>query len=110
MSTKYYLVKNRPSIDSGMLIGQSSFGWRFLFHKPSIWSVDRPLGSFTQWKEFLKETVIDQKSHVIMDEYDKIVSYDKFIKLVEEKQKNDNKDNFTYCENIDGYRFTTESF
>lgn len=110
MSTKYYLVPNRPSISSGILIGQSSFGWKFLFYKPSIWTVDQPLGTFTQWREFLKETVVVKESHVIMTEYDEIIPYEKFMKLIEEKQKVENKDNFIYCENVDGYRFTTENF
>ena len=45
MGTNYYLVNNRPSIDSGLHIGKSSVGWRFLFHKPSLWDVDKPLNT-----------------------------------------------------------------
>lgn len=110
MGTNYYLVKNRPSIGSGLHIGKSSIGWRFLFHKPSIWDTDKPLNTFEQWRDYLKETTVDKKTHVIMNEYDEIVSYEEFIKLVKEKQKCKSKDMFQYCENVNGYRFSSGEF
>lgn len=110
MGTNYYLVKNRPSIDRGLHIGKSSAGWRFLFHKPSIWDIDKPLNTFEQWRDYLKETTVDKKTHVIMNEYDEIVSYEEFIKLVKEEQKCKSKDMFQYCENVNGYRFSGGEF
>lgn len=109
MGTNYYLVKNRPSIDSGLHIGKSSIGWRFLFQKPSLWDVDKPLNTFEQWRDYLKECT-ECGSHVIMNEYDNIVSYDEFIKMVEEKQKENKPDMFQYCENVNGYRFSSSEF
>lgn len=110
MGTNYYLVKNRPSIDSGLHIGKSSVGWRFLFHKPSILDVDRPLNTFEQWRDYLKETTVEKKTHVIINEYDKIVSYDWFMKLIKDKQKENSPDMFEYCGNVNGYRFSDGEF
>ena len=109
MGTNYYLVKNRPSIDSGLHIGKSSFGWRFLFHKPSIWDAPVPLNTFEQWKNYLTETT-KSGSQVIMNEYDEQVSLESFLNLVEEKQKITGEDMFEDCENINGYRFAKGEF
>lgn len=109
MGTNYYLVKNKPSIDSGLHIGKSSIGWRFLFRKPSIWEADKPLNTFEQWRDYLKETT-ESGTHVVMNEYDEIVSLDDFLKLVEMKQKEDRTDMFEYCENVNGYRFAKGEF
>ena len=109
MGTNYYLVKNRPSVSSSLHIGKSSVGWRFLFHKPSIWDTDRPLTTFEQWRDFLKEST-ENGSHVIMNEYDEIVSYDDFIKMVAIKQTEKRPDMFEDCENVNGYRFASGEF
>ena len=109
MGTNYYLCKNRPSVSSGLHIGKASAGWRFLFHKPSIWETDKPLNTFEQWRDYLKETT-ESCTHVIINEYDKIVSLEDFLKLVEEKQKENSKDMFEYCENVNGYRFSSGEF
>lgn len=109
MGTNYYLVKNKPSIDSGLHIGKSSLGWRFLFHRHSGWDVDVPLNTFEQWRDYLKETT-ESGTHVIMNEYDEIVSFDEFIEMVKEKQKENHSDMFSYCENINGYRFASGEF
>lgn len=110
MGTNYYLVKNRPSIDSRLHIGKSSIGWRFLFHKPPIGETDKPLNTFEQWRDYLKETTVDKKTHVIMNEYDEAVSYDWLMELIENKQKEDRPDMFEYCENVNGYRFSDSEF
>lgn len=109
MGTNYYLVKNRPSTDSGLHIGKSSAGWRFLFHKPSIWDVDKPLNTFEQWRDYLKETT-EAGTHVIMNEYDEVVSYEWLMELIKNKQEEDNPDMFQYCENVNGYRFSDGEF
>ena len=45
-----------------------------------------------------------------MNECDEVVSLDDFLKMVEIKQKEDNPDDFTYSDNIDGYRFVDGEF
>ena len=109
MGTNYYLVKNRPSTDSGLHIGKSSAGWRFLFHKPSIWDVDKPLNTFEQWRDYLKETT-EAGTHVIMNEYDEVVSYEWLMELIRNKQTEDKPDMFEYYENVNGYRFSDIEF
>ena len=109
MGTNYYLVKNRPSISSPLHIGKSSAGWRFLFHKPSIWETDKPLNTFEQWRDYIKERT-ESKDFVIMNEYDDLVSFDYLTELIEEKQKLNKPDMFEYCENINGYRFASGEF
>ena len=109
MGTNYYLVKNKPSTDSGLHIGKASFGWRFLFHKPPIWETDKPLNTFEQWRDYLKETT-ESGNYVILNEYDEVVSLDDFLKMVANKQKEDKPDMFKYCENINGYRFASGEF
>ena len=34
----------------------------------------------------------------------------KFLNMVEKKQRENNPDDFTYADNIDGYRFTGDEF
>lgn len=109
MGTNYYLVKNKPSIDSGLHIGKSSIGWRFLFHKLSIWEADKPLNTFEQWRDYLKETT-ESGNYVILNEYDEVVSLDDFLKMVANKQNENKPDMFEYCENVNGYRFASGEF
>ena len=109
MGTNYYLVKNRPSIDGGLHIGKSSIGWRFLFYKPNLWEVDKPLNTYKQWRDYLKETT-EAGTHVIMNEYDEVVSFDDLMELIKNKQKENNPNMFEYCENVNGYRFSNSEF
>lgn len=109
MGTNYYLVKNRPTVTSPLHIGLSSAGWRFLFFKPSVWDVGVPLNTYEQWRDYLNETT-ENGTHVIMDEYDKQHSLESFLRLVENKQKENRPDMFKYCENINGYRFSSNDF
>lgn len=116
MGTNYYAVRNRPTTDEPIHIGKSSFGWLFLFQKQNkrygepivIWN------TYKQVKDWLyKHTVLD-KDFVIMDEYDRIIPFDEFFEMVDEKQENqhnrENPDNFDYCDNVDGYRFSDGEF
>ena len=83
-----------------------------MFHRVDVldnYISDEPLNTFPQWKKFLEEQTANGNI-VIMDEYDKIVSLDEFLTLVEVKQKENNPDDFTYSDNIDGYRFTDGEF
>ena len=112
MGTNYYAVRNRPTVDEPIHIGKSSFGWRFSFQRQNEKYNDPPViwNTYDQVREWLHKYTVDSDQYVIMDEYDRIISFDDFIELVEEKQQNDNPDNFTYSRNVNGYRFTDEDF
>ena len=114
MGTNYYVVKNGPSCQDPIHIGKSSIGWMFNFQRqnekwnepPIVWN------TFNQVKDWLKKYTVDSTDYVIIDEYDEIISYDDFIEMVELKQERDkaNPDNFSYSDNVDGYRFTDREF
>lgn len=116
MGTNYYVVKNGPSVREPIHIGKSSAGWLFNFQAqndkwnepPVIWN------TFDQVKAWLKANTVDSTDFVIIDEYDKIIPFDEFVELVEEKQKDpfcrENKDNFSYARNVNGYRFSEGDF
>ncbi len=117
MSTNYYVVKNKPSIRKPIHIGKSSFGWLFLFQEQDDTWGDIPIvwHTYNQLKEWLKKyTTGKNPIYTIIDENDKLISYEQFIKLVDEKQKNErnlsNPDNFKYNKNVDGYRFSDKDF
>ena len=86
MGTNYYLVENRPSRRGGLLIGKDSLGWEFSFNKPKFKEIGRELNNFEQWRDCLKEETETEK-HVIVNQYDEIIPYDDFIKMVEESYK-----------------------
>lgn len=109
MGMNFYLVKNRPSIDNGLYIGKSSFGWRFIFYKTSTQDCNKLLNTFEKWRDYLKETT-ETGTHVIMNEYDEIVSYDQLMKLIASKQEEDNPDMLKYYENVNGYLFFNKEF
>lgn len=112
MGTNYYAVENRPSINSGIHIGKSSIGWKFLFHRVGKYEnyiTEEPLNTFPQWKKFLTEQT-ENGTIVIMNEYNEIISLKYLLDLIASKQSEDNPDNFYYADNIDGYRFTDGEF
>lgn len=117
MGTNYYAARNRPTTHSPYHIGKSSFGWLFCFQvqnetwdePPVVWN------TFAQVKDWLKKYTVDSTEFVIINEYDKIIQYDDFIRLVENMQNDEqcreNKDNFSYgVRNVDGYRFSDHEF
>lgn len=116
MGTNYYAVRNRPTTQEPIHIGKSSIGWPFNFQSHNETWEDPPVvwNSFNQVKDWLKKYTVDSTEFVIIDEYDEIISYDDFIDLVESKQKDEhcrsNPDNFSYCRNVDGYRFSDCDF
>ena len=116
MGTNYYVVKNGPSVQTPVHIGKSSIGWMFNFQDQDEQWRDTPIvwHTFNQVKDWLKKYTVDSKDYVIIDEYDDVVTYDEFVDMVEFKQNDpscrDNKDNFTYSKNIDGYRFSDGEF
>ena len=114
MGTNYYVVPNRPSIAEPIHIGKSSMGWMFLFHDVNEPYRDVPIvwHSYEEVKNWLQKYTVDTDEYVILDEYDRVVSLDELINRIQEKQiscKN-NPDNFTYCKNVNGYRFTEGDF
>ncbi len=117
MGTNYYAVKKKPTIAEPIHIGKSSWGWLFLFQSQNDTWREEPVvwNTYNQVKEWLdKYTNGKDKPYVILDEYDREISYEDFIKLVEDKQKDEhclsNPDNFTYNRNVDGYRFSDGDF
>lgn len=111
MGTNYYAVERKFAIHRNILhIGKSSLGWKFNFRGYQDYELDwnKPhisLNSLEEWKEFLSNP-----EYGILNEYDEEISYEDFFKMVEEKQKEENPDNFRYCANINGYRFTFNDF
>lgn len=110
MGTNYYVVPKKPTISNALHIGKSSAGWRFLFQEvnPGMYDFDYDLEihSYEDWVNFLK----DNDDILILNEYDEVVSVDELLKVIEDKQKIDNICNFKYCENVNGYRFTSDDF
>ena len=71
--------------------------------------------TFNQIKDWLKKYTVDSKEYVIIDEYDRVISLDEFLEMVNWKQNDPhtsaNPDNFAYdVKNIDGYRFSDGDF
>lgn len=112
MGTNYYAVSTKPTTAMAIHIGKSSGGWKFCFHSISCWenwADGKDVDTFPKMKAFLEDNV-KAKKIVLMNEYDDIVDLDWFFKMVEEKQKEENDNNFTYQKNIDGYRFESGEF
>lgn len=112
MGTNYYAVSSNPTVCHPIHIGKSSIGCRFLFHRVCSFEnyiSDEPLNTFPQWKKFLEEQT-SNGNIIIMNEYDKVVELDYLLKLIERKQSVNNPDDFTYADNIDGYRFESGEF
>ena len=115
MGTNYYLVKNGPTCADPVHIGKSSYGWLFCFqetHACNAYEVS--WHTWTQVKAELKRLTVDCTDYVIIDEYDRVISYDDFVALVESIQndpESQNPRNFRDgCKNIDGYRFYGDDF
>lgn len=115
MGTNYYVTKNKPSIES-VHIGKSSMGWLFLFREHCQWdnAFSIEWRTYKQVYKWLYENVYKSKEYVIMNEYDEIVMFNDFIDMINKKQKDklciQNGDNFKYCRDIDGYRFSDTDF
>lgn len=118
MGTNYYVVPNRPSIRERVHIGKSSAGWLFCFQEQdNPWWDDPSVvwHTYEQVMAWLWEWTVEKTDYVIMNEYDEIVSFDDFKKLVDDKQSDprclENDGNFAYGEkNVGGYRFIQGDF
>jgi len=104
MGTNYYAVEKSYKYNRNEIhIGKSSGGWKFLFH-----SCDE-FRTFPQFKHWLEECV-DTEKYLIFNEYGENVSKDELLELIESKQKTDSPDQYKYCMDIDGYRFSDRDF
>jgi len=116
MGTNYYAVKNRPSVHRGLHIGKSSCGWKFLFQRQNdSWSdPEVHWNSFEEVRDWLYLHVVEKKDYVILSEYDELVSFNDFMSLVDLHQEDEdcksNPENFWYCDDVNGYRFTDKDF
>lgn len=109
MGMNYYCVKKTPTCREPIHIGKSSFGWLFLFNDNEYWH------TYPQVKKWLQENVVAETGeYVIIDEEDRIISYNELIDKIDTKQKDErnlsNPDNFSNAKNIDGYRFAEGYF
>lgn len=108
MGTNYYAISEKSTHSKPLHIGKSSVGWKFLFYKVEDYEnyfTYKTIDTYEKWKELLQNENIS-----IINEYDEIIDFDSFVKLVEIKQHCDNPDNFKYHRNIKGYRFSENEF
>lgn len=114
MGTNYYAVKNRPTIDDPIHIGKASIGWMFHFQYQNEYYDNPPVvwNSYPEVIAWLHEHVVEKKDHVILNEYNELISLDEFIEIVQTKQKNDkdNPSNFSNADDVNGYRFSRGDF
>lgn len=112
MGTNYYAVRNRPTTQEPIHIGKSSFGWKFNFQSHNESYEDPPViwNTYEQVIGWLRKYTVETDEFVILDEYDRVVSLDEFVEMVEEKQDENNLDDFSYARNVNGYRFSDGEF
>lgn len=97
-------------------IGKSSAGWLFCFQEQNTYIDDVPVEwhNYKQVKDWLNKYVTKKKMFVIKDEEDRELSVKELFDLIDTKQKEErnlnNSDNFKYCNNVDGYRFSNGDF
>ncbi len=109
MGTNYYAVKKKACLYNREIhIGKSSYGWLFLFQDND---------EFHTYPQFVKwlEDHVDTGEYVLFDEYDKEITKEELLDLIDRKQKDphnlSNPNNFNYnAKNIDGYRFAEGDF
>ena len=103
MGTNYYAIKKKPrivKIYDEIHLGKSSVGWKFVFQEQEQYH------NFEEFKDF----ILNNNEWIIKDEYGKEISPNNLLKLIEEKQKENNPDDFTWDKNVGGYRFTDRDF
>ena len=88
-------------------IGKSSWGWLFNFQDQDEWH------SYSQFKSYITNKE-NMKDKIIIDEYNEEISPEEMLQIIDDKQKDErnlsNPDNFHYCRNVDGYRFSSGDF
>lgn len=103
MGTNYYAIKKKPRIvkvyDS-IHIGKSSAGWKFLFH------TQKEYKTFDEFKNW----ILTQDEYIFKDEYSNKIEPITLLELIQIAQKQDNKEDFVYNKNVNGYRFSDDDF
>ena len=88
-------------------IGKSSWGWLFNFQDQNEWH------SYEQFKNYITNKD-NMKDKIIINEYNEKLTPKEMLKIIDDKQKDkrnhENPDNFHYCRNVDGYRFSSGDF
>ena len=130
MSTNYYQrtdICDKCNRYKEKHIGKSSAAWQFFFRGYVDWANEPKIRSFEDWKRELQKEDSDSK---IFNEYGEEISFEEFVKMVEDKQTGKfgdtpNKSHYDYCmENKDvhdydiskdwkdrnGYSFTSNEF
>ena len=116
MGTNFYAVRTRPTVEEPIHIGKMSRGWLFLFNGYNDISHDPPIiwNTYNQVKEWLYHNTVDKKDYVILNEYDEPIKFDDFFEMIDKWQTDEenlnNPDNFKWCKNVDGYRFSYAIF
>lgn len=111
----YYNIKDEFNIleRQKIHIGKNSAGWLFSFQDQEndecVWH------NYNECMTWLKNNTRGKNAtHIIIDEYGNQHSFTSLKKLIDEKQKDSialsNPDNFRYCRNVDGYRFSSIEF
>lgn len=106
MGTNYYAIKRKPKIVKykyyeRIHIGKSSAGWKFVFQD------NDKFHSYDEFKQWLENSKND---YMLRDEYGNEINAEDLLKLIEEKQKESNTDDFRYDKNVNGYRFSEGEF
>ena len=85
-------------------IGKRSGGWKFLFQ-------DQP-GCFSTYEEFVKWLNINVKTnkYTIKNEYEEEVPMEQMLDIINMAQQETNINDFTGCDNRNGYRFLKGDF
>ena len=100
MGTNYYLEYNKCSKcgrTDTLHIGNSSAGWKFMFHK-----IQGKAENYSQWLDLLLKGKI-------FDEYGRYIPLQDFLNKVQAKQK-DSAQLYEGMELIDGYNFMEGEF
>lgn len=116
MGTNYYACRTRPTTAEPIHIGKNSYGWLFCFQDQYEPDLDPPViwHNYDEVVAWLRKNTVEERNYVILDEYDREVSLDDFIAMVQASQNDPhdlkNPDNFTYNRNEGGYRFCDGEF
>lgn len=108
MGTNYYAIGKKSTHNEPVHIGKSSLGWKFLFYKLKDYEnhfTHETIDTYWKWEKLLKNDDIQ-----VINEYNEVIDFDSFIKMVEIKQRCDNPNNFTHNLNVQGYRFSENEF
>ncbi len=88
-------------------IGKSSMGWLFNFQYQDEWHSYDEFKAYITNKEKMKELSI-------IDEYGEEFTPEAMLEIIDKKQADErnqkNPDNFTYNDNVNGYRFSSGDF